>query len=225
MRKLLLMMALGAVIAAASCKKDYYNDSGLQRGVYDGNTYEWLQTNPFLFDSLVTIIRLAELENVIKDSTITFFAPTDRAIKMAMNTVHEWRYSQFKDSLRLEEVPGEVWRKYLSRYIFKDKYKLKDVPRLSVELPDLYPGMNLESLQGQIMNIGVVFSNYNGTKDVGPRMLVINSIGSLERPAFNIGFVATSDMQTRNAVVHVLDAAHYFGFDGSFINTVKEYIQ
>lgn len=226
MRKLIWMMALGAVIGTAACKKDYYVDSGLQRGVYDGDTYEWLATNPFYFDTLVTVIKLAGLENVIRDSSVTFFAPTDLAIKRAMNDVHGWRYAAFKDSLRLDEVPAEVWRKYLSRYIFRDKYKLKDISRLAPDLPDLYPGMNMESWQGYIMNIGVIFSDYNGTKDVGPRKVVISDIRSLERPSYFVSYAATSDMQTRNAIVHVLNSEHYFGFDGNnFINTIKEYIQ
>lgn len=224
MRKLALLIALGA-IGMAACKKDYYEDSGLQRGVYDMSGYDWLKTNPMYFDSLVTIIRLAGLENVVKDSTITFFAPTDKAIKEAMDIVHEWRYNEFKDTLKLEEVPAEVWRKYLSRYIFKEKYLLKDIPRLAPSLPDLFPGMNMESWEGYILNLGVLYSDYNGTKDVGPRTVVICDIGSLDNPFYEVNRVATSDLQPRNCVIHILNSDHSFGFSKfRFLNTVEEYI-
>lgn len=219
---LLLILA----VSFSACKKDYYNDSGLQQGKFAGSSFEYLQSKPYYFDTVVTIVQLAGLESVIRDSAVTFFAPTDYAVMQAMNVINFDRYQNFQDSLKLTEVPAAVWKKFLSRYIFRDKYLLKDVPRFQFSQQELYPGMNLESWQGYVMNLGVVFSDYNGTRDVGPRTLVLTDIGSLEKPTNIVATVASSDMQTRNGVVHVLNASHILGFDSfAFANLVKEYLK
>lgn len=212
------------VVLVSACKKEYYDDSGLQKGIYPVSSFDHLNSQPFFFDSLITIIKLAGLEKELKDSTVTFFAPTDFSILKAMNGVNAQRHNDFKDSLRLQDIPADVWRTFLSRYIFRDKYMLKDIARRDPLQLNIFPGMNMESLDGYIMNIGVEFSDYAGTRDVGPRRVTITNMGDLASPAFNTNNVATSDMQTKTGIIHVLDANHTFGF-GFFGDLVAEYIQ
>ncbi|SEW36676.1 fasciclin domain-containing protein [Chitinophaga arvensicola] len=220
------LLVLLAAVSFSACKKDYYHDSGLQSGKYAGSSFEYLQSKPYFFDSIATIVQLAGLEKVLRDSSVTFFAPTDHTVKQVMDDINRSRYENFQDSVTLADVPGEVWQKYLSRYIFRDKYMLKDVPRFLYSQQDLYPGMNLESWQGYVMKLGVLFSDYNGTRDVGPRKLLLIDVGSLETPNNIVGNVASSDMQTRNGIVHVLDDEHSFGFDSrSFSRLVEEYLK
>ena len=208
-----------------ACKKDYYKDSGLQKGVYSESALAFLQERPFFFDSLVTVIHLAGMDSVLEDSTITFFAPTNQAIAKAMNQINSERYSNFQDSLRLQDIPQEIWRKFLSHYIFREKYMLKDIARGDPSQLNVYPGMNLESWDGYIMNLGVVFSDYNGTKDVGPRQVTITDIGDLANPNNITSNVATSDLQTKNGIIHVLDDNHEFGFSViNFASVVSQYI-
>ena len=169
---------------------------------------------------------LVWLENVLRDSAVTFFAPTDFSVQKVMNIINGSRHEAFKDSLKLAEVPADVWKRYLSRYIFRDKYMLKDVPRFMLSQLDLYPGMNMESWQGYVMNLGVIFSDYNGTRDVGPRQLILMDVGSLEHPNNIIALVASSDMQTANGVVHVLNSDHTLGFNANdFVRLVNEYLK
>ena len=220
---LLAILLLAGTFTA--CKKDYYEDSGLQKGVYSESTLAFLQEQPFFFDSVVTVIHLAGMDSVLEDSTITFFAPTNHAIAKAMNQINSERYSNFKDSLRLQDIPQEIWRKFLSRYIFREKNMLKDIARRNPSQLNVYPGMNLESWDGYIMNLGVVFSNYNGTKDVGPRQVTITDIGDLANPNNITSNVATSDLQTKNGIIYVLDDNHEFGFSVfNFASVVNQYI-
>jgi hypothetical protein len=210
----------------SSCQKDYYYDSGLQNGVYNESSLEVLEAQPFFFDSLVQVIHLAAMDDLMNDSSITFFAPTDHSIYKAMSFLNAEMHNKFEDSLRLEDVPAEVWRKFLTRYIFRGKYMLKDITRRDASQLNVYPGMNLESWDGYIMNLGVLFSDYEGTKDVGPRQITITDIGDLADPVKITANVATSDMQTRNGIVHVLDDSHDFGFSVfAFEALVEEYIQ
>lgn len=222
----LILLLLILAVSFSACKKEYYNDSGLQQGRFAGSSFEYLQSKPYFFDTLVTIVKLAGLESVLRDSTVTFFAPGDYSVKKTMDVINTERYQNFQDSLTLTEVPAEIWRKYLSRYIFRDKYMLKDVPRFLYAELDLYPGMNIESWEGYVMNMGVQFSDYNGTRDVGPRTLMLMDVGTLEHPANIVSIVASSDMQTNNGVVHVLNTDHVLGFDSqAFAALVKEYLK
>lgn len=218
------LLALPVLFTA--CKKDYFDNSGLQKGIFNESGLQVLIDRPMYFDSLVTVIQLAGMEDIIKDSSITFFAPTNASIRLTMNVLNTARYVDFKDSLKLTDVPGIVWRKYLSRYIFRGRYMLKDISRWDPSQLGVYPGMNLQSFDGYIMNIGVQFSDYNDTKDVGPRSLFISSIGDLANPDGSNALVASSDFQTDNAIIHVLNAYHQFGFiSEDFIRTVQGYIQ
>lgn len=209
-----------------SCQKHYYDDTGLQNGVYNESSLEFLQQQPFFFDSVVTVIHLAGMDQILSDSTITFFSPTNHAIARTMDIVNSVRHSNFEDSLRLEDVPQEVWRKFLSRYVFRGKYMLKDIARRDPAQLNVYPGMNMESYDGYIMNLGVLFSDYNDTKDVGPRQVTITDIGDLANPVGITNNVATSDLQTKNGIIHVLDDLHFFGFSsGNFAQVVEQYVQ
>lgn len=209
-----------------ACQKDYYKDSGLQKGVFSSSCLEYLKQQPFFFDSLVTVIHLAGMDAIYSDSTITFFAPTDHSIAKAMDALNSERYASFQDSLRLQDIPGEVWRKFLARYTYRGKYMLKDIPRLDQTQLNVYPGMNIESWDGYIMNLGVNFSDYNDTKDVGPRQLTITDIGDLASPNNNTSEVATTDLQTRNGIVHVLEDKHEFGFSvNNFVVVADQYIK
>ena len=210
----------------AACKKDYYEDSGLQKGIYSESSLAFLQQRSFFFDSLVTVIQLAGMDPVLEDSSITFFAPTNHAIAKAMNQINKERNSNFKDSLRLQDIPQEIWRKFISHYTFREKYMLKDIARRDPSQLNVYSGMNLESWDGYIMNLGVVFSNYSSTKDVGPRKVTITDIGDLAKPNNVTSSIATSDLQTKNGIIHVLDDNHEFGFSVlKFAALVNQYIQ
>jgi len=209
----------------SACRKDYYEDSGLQIGIYPESGLAFLQQKPFYFDSLVTVVHLAGMDAVLEDSTVTFFAPTDHSIAKAMDIINAERYNKFEDSLRLEDIPSEVWKKFLSRYIFQGKYMLKDIARRDDNQLNVYPGMNLESWEGYIMNIGTVFSDYEGTKDVGPRQIEITDIGDLANPVNYTSLVATSDIQTSNCIIHILDDDHDFSFSlPDFETMVNQYI-
>lgn len=223
-RKLVFIL-LVTIVFFTACDKDYYKDTGLQDGVYPISSLEFLNRQPFFFDSLVTVIHLAGMDDVLTDSTVTFFAPTDLAISKAMDFVNTVRHNEFEDSLTLQDIPQEVWKRFLSRYIFRGKYMLKDIARRDASELNVYPGMNLESWSGYIMNLGVTFSDYEGTKDVGPRTVTITEIGDLASPVNITSIVATSDLQTKNGIIHVLNSSHEFGFSVvKFSDMANEYL-
>lgn len=222
----LLLLLTGICIGALSCKKEYFAGGNLQKGVFNISSYEFLKTKPFQFDTLVTVVELAGLKETIDKENVTFFAPTDHAIKKSMDMLNQMRYVESKDSIFIKDIPPYIWKKYLSEYIIRDKYLLKDIARYDPLQLNVYPGQYMASYNGYIMNLGVRFSDYQGTKDVGPRTVIFTNIGDIGNPLNISSEVATSDLQTTNGVIHVLNDNHVFGFSSfAFINDVQDYFQ
>ncbi|WP_300596160.1 hypothetical protein [Niabella sp.] len=225
MKKNPLIVYLCVLLALAACnKKEYFKDTGLQSGVFKEDIYEFLQQRPFLFDSLVQVIDRAGMKSVLQNESVTFFAPPDRSLMLLMNAVNGNRYAQGKDSLRISDIPGDIWRKYLARYIFKGRYMMNDISRVDFARAALYPGQNIESYDGYIMNMGVVYGAYSGTQDVGPRTIWLSAIGdnltdlakALTEP------VATSNLQPKNGVMHALAGTAFFAYGSDFESVVND---
>ncbi len=209
----------------SACQKEraYYKDSGLANPYFKGTIMDYLEAKPFYFDSVALVAHLAGLDTVLSNHTVTFFAPTDRSIMRLIEEVNKSLYLLQYDTVRtLSDVPQNIWRKYLSRYIFHGSNQLKDYPQIDYELRVTYPGQGYLSWDGTPMNIGVIYNDQNGVKYVGYRQLSIAYIPDISNPKDNwiVAQVASSNILTDNGVVHVLSDDHtYFGFDGAeFIN-------
>ncbi|MCH5598273.1 hypothetical protein [Niabella ginsengisoli] len=141
-----------------------------------------------------------------------------------MNQVNGNRYQQGKDSLKIADIPGDIWRKYLARYVFKGKYMLNDISRIDFARIGLYPGQNIESYDGYIMNMGVVYDAYSGTQDVGPRSIYLTSVGDelTNLSGVNSEKASTSDLQPKNGVMHALQGLTSFSFNSDFGAVVND---
>jgi len=215
-------------ISVSSCKKDgYYKDGGTVNPKFNGTILQYLQSNP-KFDTIAQIVKLAGMEDVFSKEDITFFAPTDEVIRRSIglvnsnlpyvqNGLNQALFQLNKDTIKtLDEIPQAIWRKYLTRYIMKGKYLLKDFPQLDFDLRPQYPGGYYYGYNGTDLDaIGVVYndvinSSNNTTttiKYAGYRQLCIASVTDPSNPSNFYGGsapVASSDIQPTNGVVHVL---------------------
>ncbi|MHB1177122.1 MAG: fasciclin domain-containing protein [Daejeonella sp.] len=239
--KPLALFSAFLIIMATSCSKDkYFVDGGKSDPVFKGNMLQFLNSNA-KFDTIAQIVKLAEMEDVFKNEKITFFCPTDEVIRRTIGTVktgglNSFLFSRGKDTIKtLSDVEPAIWIKYLSRYIYKGAFKLKDYPQLDFSLKPVYPGAFYYSINNDLANIGVVYNPVNGVKYTGYRQLSISFLPDPSSPdKFIPAAVATSDIQPSNGVVHVLaialgnnigevltsTEANYFGFGGEFMNEV-----
>ncbi|RZL16231.1 MAG: hypothetical protein EOO89_11855 [Pedobacter sp.] len=234
---LLLMMV-------ASCSQDeYYADGGKSDPVFKGDILQYLESNP-KFDTIAQIVKLAGMEEVFKNEKITFFAPTDEVIRRTIGTLptgglNRSLFNQGKDTIKvLSDVDPIIWRKYLTRYIYRGAFKLNDYPQLDFKLKAIYPGSFYRTYNDEIANIGVVYNSVGGVQYIGYRQLSISFIPDPSNPdSFIPGAVASSDIQPSNGVVHVLaialdgtagtigdviisDLSNVFGFNFDFNNEV-----
>lgn len=231
----------------ASCKQDeYYADGGKSVPEFKGNMLQYLESNP-KFDTVAQIVKLAGMAEVFQNEEITFFAPTDEVIRRTIGTLptgglNDALFTMGKDTVKvLSDIEPEIWKKYLSRYIFKGKFKLNDYPQLDFLLKPIYPGAFYRTYSNDLANIGVVFNSVNGVQYIGYRQLSISYIPDQSNPdSFIPGAVASSDIQPSNGVVHALAIvlpttqsgqgnigdvlvdvrSNYFGFNLEFMDEV-----
>jgi hypothetical protein len=207
------------IVTVSSCSKDkYYQDGGLAKAQFNGNVLQYLQSNP-KFDTIAQIVKLAGMEDIFTKENITFFAPTDEVVRRTIGIVNgkipemqfglnQQLYNLQKDTIKkLSDIPSTIWRKYLMRYVLKNKYLLKDFPQLDFRLRPLFPGGYYQGYNGDLSNIGVVYGTANTVRYSGYRQLCIAAIVDASNPNyynFMSAAVASSDIQPTNGVVHVL---------------------
>lgn len=197
------------MMSISSCQKqdDYYMDTGLANPYFEGTIMDYMKAQPFYFDSIALVAKLAGMDSLLRTDTVTFFAPTDRTILRLIKETNEELYKLRYDTIKtLQDVPDNIWRKFLSRYIFHGANQLKDYPQIDYDLRVNYPGQGYLSWDGTAMNIGVIYHNDNGVKYVGYRQLTIAFIPDVSNPTANwrVSYVASSNILTDNGVVHVL---------------------
>lgn len=227
MRKLLpiagILLMVGLLIS--SCKKDYYVDGGLADPHYNGTIYDYLANNPYLFDTIAYVVEKAGLKEMLENDSVTFFSPTDESIREAMNDLNEVRYALVEDSVHLEDIPAGVWKQFLERYIIRGKYPAKRFARIDPINVYAYPGINYVMENGYILNIGLVYENYNGVEAVGARTLRLTDITYDPVTYSNNPWVvvASSDIEPTNGILHVLNIRHLLGFrPGEFFRIAEQ---
>jgi hypothetical protein len=212
----ILFFSLLIALAFQNCRDDsYLEDGGKSNPNYNGTVLEYLNSRPDYFKELVEVIKLAGMEDVFKKDEITFFAPPDWSIKMSMERLNSYWYSQGNDSVTdISQIKPEVWKDLLSLYIVKDKYLLKDIPQIDTVAMNAFPGQAYISYNGRPMNIGVVYADANGIKYAGYRQLLYSYVNDFTESDMTNAYVATSDIQPTNGVVHVIRFTnHIFGFN------------
>jgi uncharacterized surface protein with fasciclin (FAS1) repeats len=224
----IVTLLLLATLLLNACRKDYYVDGGLADPHYNGSIYDYLVNTPYWFDTVSYIIDRAGMKEMLQGETVTFFSPTDDAVKVVMNALNEYRYYNVQDSVHLEDIDPEVWKYFLSMYVLKGKYLAKQFARVDPVNVYAYPGINYVMNGGYVLNIGLIYQNYNNVEAVGPRILRLTDItydpqNFQNNPSI---IVATSDIQPTNGVLHVLNNNHVFGFrGGAFIRLAQQYLE
>jgi hypothetical protein len=217
------------LLAFTACQRDkYYKDGGLAQANFPGTMLDYLDAHPAPFDTIARVVRLAGLSDMFNKEDITFFAPDDQVIKRTIGTIYtgglnSYLYGRGRDTVRdLSEIDSSIWRKYLLQYIFKGVNRLKDYSQIDFTLVNIYPGGLYYALDGNVMNIGVMFGDANGIKYLGYRQLVLSYIPDISRPddGWRSFAVSSSDIKPKNGVVHaLLTDGMYLGFDSNIFFT------
>lgn len=215
---------LMAVLLMTSCGKEYYQDGGVHDPNFDGTVMDFLESRPDLFDTLTIVVKLADFENTLRNEEVTFFAPPNTSIRKTIDELNQNLYLSGRDTVTSpEQIDATVWRQFLSQYVFKGRSSLRDFPQIDTLSMEAFPGQGYYSYEGEEMNIGVLYNdivtkNSDGVvqtvRYAGYRQLYLNAYGGMNLAGLTTAPVATSDLQTTNGTVHVLQfSKHSFGFN------------
>jgi uncharacterized surface protein with fasciclin (FAS1) repeats len=213
--RFIFLAIISTIIALSSCRKEYYEDGGVHDPNYDGTILQFLKSRPELFDTLVKVLELGEYSTLLNDpnANVTFFAPTSQSISKSIRALNSVLYARGQDTvLDVRQVSPEVWKKYLSKYIYRDKYLLKDYPQIDTSDMLAYPGQGYISIGGEAMNIGTFYNDVRTKNSAGVEQIV-KYAGYRQILINYTNPVATSNIQPNNGVIHVLQYfRHSFGF-------------
>ncbi len=206
--------SLMALLLVNCQDESYLHDSGVHNPYYEGTIMDYLESRPDYFKTTVEVVKLAGMEDVLENQTVTFFAPTDWSINTSVNALSRYLYQNGSDSIKdLRQIKPEVWKEFLSMYIVPDKYLLNDIPQLDTTLVSSFPGQAYYSMSGRPMNMGVVYADAGGVKYAGPRQILYSYILDFNDMEMRNAYVATCNIQPTNGVVHVIRFTdHAFGF-------------
>lgn len=213
MRKILNIVLLFALFGV-SCTKQDILDTGVSSPHFDGTVMEYLRSDKYNWDLTVQMIEKAELTDLFEGKVdtcreITFWGPKSHVIrryllKSANGEITNEKYST------VSEMPKELCRSYILRYVTKGRYLKKDIAFRNLEYlindPAQDGGSDFTCLAGNKVRAYLQKSEWNGVPDVGP---VIMSLWSLTIGT-EVG-MDTPDIQPKNGVVHAISYDHTLG--------------
>lgn len=122
--KYIIFMAIFFLLMSCNTK---YNiiDTGVANGKFDGNMYEYLQSNSYDWDSTRLMIEKANLVDLFEGKRagyeqITFFGPTNHSIR---------RYMIKEGISSVAEMDEEFCYKAIMECVVKGKHMRDDIPR------------------------------------------------------------------------------------------------
>ncbi len=205
MKRILILLAV--VFALFACESDdYLNDGGVSDPNVDMTTYDFLKSHPEL-DTLALIIEKGGFIDAVNSSS-TVFAPNNLSIKHYVETIlAELREDDAEAEFTVDDIPVDTLKKYLPGYIFDGVIRRDDLTadgviytaidgserKLSLEVISTYDNQLSQSAE-------IVYYTFkNGDWDD------LEIPGDIPDDAIT---VRTSNIQSTNGVVHVLQGNH-----------------
>jgi len=207
-----MLFTVGFLSLFAACKNDDgYYEPVIQDKAFDGDVYEYLQSKPGVYDSLLKVVDRLQLENTLRDSNITLFALSNSSFQLALTNLNNLRKLNDRPSEYLANIDGEQLDTMLTQYIMRGKY-ISD----SLSAQD---GLNMYGVKyGYPMHASLVKTSSSGYVDGGPTVI---EYSDTKRSQFVRNWVSTNtgsiNLQTKNGIVHVVSPDHVFGF-GDFVS-------
>lgn|GEM_PF-2866050 len=203
-----VLFAMCLLILACSKTDDTYRDQ-VPNSKVDLSTYDYIVGKGAAFDTLVYIINKADLSETLKASTVTFFAPTDQSISIAMSNLNTNRAASKLPPLGIDDIDAFTWRLLLSRYIIPGELNSVDF--------SLADGLDVITLSKRRLHVNAISTTTQGSVGSGSYLLRYSDMnGSRFVRDWVFSFATLSDLKTNNGYLNILEPNHIFGFK-SFI--------
>ncbi len=206
-----LLLVLMGCFTLSSCEKgdSYYENYENQIQVFNGNAYEYLESQPGVYDSLLLVLdRLVPLRDTLKNEDVTLFALTNKSFELAIQNLNNKRAAGNKAALSLEDLDRRGLDSVMCRYILKGDLQTDNVR-------ELVDGIYLPSLKyGYEMHVQYDVLNASGFVSGGQQQLIFTDPNeSIFERYWQRTPTNAVNIKTNNAVIHVLSPSHDFGFN------------
>ncbi|ARS38612.1 hypothetical protein CA265_02500 [Sphingobacteriaceae bacterium GW460-11-11-14-LB5] len=195
----------------AGCKKGddtYYNFEPVTIN-YKGTALDYLKTQPGVFDSLMLVVnRFPALSDSLKVSNLTIFGVTNKSFEYAVKGLNRERAFQKKTPLYLSSIDGPTLDTIIYRYILK-------TPLTSDYVKTQSNGVN-QSAMKYAYDMHVQYGNLNASGLVGngEQQLIFSDMNNSAVASNWVNAnTAVINVKTQNAIIHVLNTDHVFGFN------------
>lgn len=207
----ILLLCLAACLW--SCRKDdtYRHSEPVSR--FDGTTYAYLQSQPENFSKVLHVLELSGLADLLKTDTITLFAPTDQSLVAAMESYNVYRKSLGQAPAEIDDIDPSSWRAVMGNYLFNGKYAMNDFASQD--------GIMLLSHSLRQFNMLRVSRTAAGAPGLGSEMIRCSYLnGSRFTKYWLAANAGTTNIATKNGMVHIMEARHVLGFN-TFVSKAR----
>lgn len=202
------------LISVTACRKDNRYTTYQPANTYKGAISQYIASHAGNFDSMLLVLNKSGLTTVLANDTVTFFAPTDQNLLAAMNGYNIYRQANGLSPVTLNDIDSASWRVILGPYIIPGRWEMKDFMEQDGQILN---NIVLRSMHGKVIQ-----QASSGVKNMGSGTLKFSYMnGSRFERDWLSAYVATSNINVDNGVVHVLEPRHVLGFN-YFINKAKE---
>ncbi|MBE8712264.1 fasciclin domain-containing protein [Sphingobacterium hungaricum] len=202
------IILLVSLFFCMSCAKDGgFYDQQIKSVEYNGTVYEYLKSQPGVFDSLIQVIDRVGLQEILNDSAITLFAPSNQSFRLAIENLNNTRKLAEQPIEFLSSIQYEHLDTMASQYIIRGV-----LPTDSMQRQD---GIAMRDFKYNYpMHAKLHLTSSSGYQGGGPTLI---DFSDTKRSQFYRNWVTTStasiNIKTSNGIVHVVNQDHVFGFN------------
>lgn len=214
------------MVPVTSCTKtdDTYKNFTNQAGSFRGNALEYLQSQPGVYDSMLLVInRLTGIADTVRNNKITIFAVNNRSFAIALQNINQARMDSIPSMppVTLSTMDSASLDTFFCRYLIKE-------PVQSSGLTKYADGLFFPTVRYNYdMHMQYTATNASGFLGGGPKAITFSYPGPNPDTKIFTRYwtrvnTITVDIQTSNALVHLLPPGHDFGFGTEFIRHVNQ---
>lgn len=226
---LIVIWSLILLISLSGCQKiegNYYKYQN-PNSVYNGSTYQFLESQKGLYDSLLYVIdKIGGLKDSLDKTdasfTSTFFIASNKSFQTALENLNVFRALQSKPPIYLNQVDSVQLDTLVRRYVFAEKIITDSISMLSDGR--LFESIGIADSLGSRYNMHLKYERHSasGYAKGGPQAIIFSDPKNSQFERYWVKSATSSvNIATKTGFVHLLESGHEFGF-GEFTERMNK---
>lgn len=213
MKNFLLIAAVALCMVGCGTKYNY-DDTGTASPYFKGNIYQYLQSKPYDWDTIVRIINRAQLQGIFERDKITFLGPPNHALRKWFIQGGEG-HDKFGYKC-VNDIPEATCRAIVLSHVVDGKMLRDQIERAKYDSKGnrVGGGRTVTTRRGNKILLWTKQEPYMGVPDMGPVHLMMTTLKS-DGSEIRTNQFASPDIQPKNGVVHAIQYAYSLSDIGS----------